>query len=185
MDPERISERTSDYSIEYFRDRKGRLKKRSVYKGPDFYYVLPEDVRRKAGVLLGVLIVLAFVFTMFPLLTADTLMHKWYTSLPFIVCLFADIHLFMGLVCFLRASEPLKREDTKSGFERLAIWSLLDMIFSFSSLAGQIVWHVRNGFFVADTMITVSTLLLFVCSVMLFKAKGCAETTESGKGGRI
>ena len=76
MDPDRITERTSDYSIEYFRDKNGRLKKRSVYKGPDFYYVLPEELRRKACVLLGAFIVLSIVFTMFPLLMANELMHK-------------------------------------------------------------------------------------------------------------
>ncbi len=179
MDPDRISERTSDYSIEYFRDKKGRLKKRSVYNGPDFYYVLPEEIRKKAVILLGGLTASAFVFTMIPLLMANELMHKWYTSLPFIVCLFADIHLVMGLVCYLRSSEPLKRDEVKAEFERLAIWSLFDMIFSFTSFVGQIIWHVKNGFLAADTVITVSTLLLFICSVMIFRAKGFAETVEN------
>lgn len=184
MDPDRITERTSDYSIEYFRDKNGRLKKRSVYKGPDFYYVLPEELRRKACVLLGAFIVLSIVFTMFPLLMANELMHKWYTSLPFIVCLFADIHLVMGFVCYLRASEPLKREDVRSGFERIAIWSFMDILFSLTSFVGQIIWHVKNGFRMTDTMITVSTLLLFICSIIVFRAKGCAETSENKVSGR-
>ena len=184
MDSERISERTSDYSIEYFRDKKGRLKKRSVYNGPDFYYVLPEEIRRKAAVFQGVLTAVAIVFTMIPLLMADELMHKWYTSLPFIVCLFADIHLVMGLVCYLRSSEPLKRDEVKAGFERLAIWSLFDMIFSFTSFVGQVIWHVKNGFLAADTLITASTLFLFICSVMIFRAKGFAETAENKGSGR-
>lgn len=180
MDPDRITERSSDYSIEYFKDKNGRLKKRSVYKGPDFYYVIPEEVRKKAYILLGTFIILTFVFTMFPLLMANELMHKWYTSLPFIVCLFADIHLVMGFVCCIRASEPLKRDDVRSGFERIAIWSFMDILFSFTSCVGQIIWHVKNGFRAGDTMITVSTLLLFICSIIIFRAKGCAEATDNG-----
>ena len=180
MDSEKISERNADYAVEYFRDGKGRLKKKSVYRGPEFCYVLPEAVRRKGAVLLVILTALSVVFTMIPLLVISPLMHKWYTSMPFIVILFGDIHLIMGLVIFLKAREPLERRDTRNGFERIAIWSFLNMFFSFSSLVGQIGWHVKNGFKAADTCITVVTLLLFAASVLIFKAKGCAEARESG-----
>ncbi|MCR4791837.1 MAG: hypothetical protein K5871_03750 [Lachnospiraceae bacterium] len=178
MDPERISERASDYTIEYSKDEKGRLRKKSVYKGPEFYYVLPNEVRMKARLLLAAFIILSVVFTMIPLLVADQLMHKWYTSLPLIVCLFGDVHLIMAFVRFVTSKEPLKREDNRACFERLAIWSLLNTIFSFTSLSGQIIWHFKNGFQTLDTLITVSTLLLLVSSILVFNAKGCAEAKE-------
>ena len=180
MDSERIKERTSDYDVEYIRDEKGRLKKSARYKGPDFYYVLPEEIRKKARVLLGVFISAEIMFTMIPLLIPDPLMHKWYTSAPLIMCLLGDIHLIMGFVIFLTAKEPLKREDTKRGFERIAIWSLLNTIFSFISSVCQIVWHVKNGFELRNTVITLSPAVLFVFSVLTFKAKGCAEARENG-----
>ena len=180
MDSERIKERTSDYDVEYIRDEKGRLKKSARYKGPDFYYVLPEEIRKKARVLLGVFISAEIMFTMIPLLIPDPLMHKWYTSAPLIMCLLGDVHLIMGFVIFLKAKEPLKREDTKAGFERIAIWSLLNTIFSFVSSVCQIVWHIKNGFEFRNTVITVSCVVLFVFSVLVFKAKGCAEARENG-----
>lgn len=180
MDSERIKERTSDYDVEYIRDEKGRLKKSARYKGPDFYYVLPEDVRKKARIILGVFILMEIVFTMIPLLIPDPLMHKWYTSAPLIMCLLGDLHLIMGFVTFLTAKEPLKREDTKHGFERIAIWAFLNTMFSFISLVCQIVWHVRNGFEIRNTVITVSCALLFVFAVLAGKVKGCAEAKENG-----
>ena len=179
MDSDRIKERTADYDVEYIRDEKGRLKKSARYKGPDFYYVLPEEVRKKARLLLGVFIIMDIIFTMIPLLIPDPLMHKWYTSAPLIMCLLGDVHLIMGFVIFLTAKEPLKREDTKRGFERIAIWGLLNTIFSFVSSAAQIVWHVKNGFEFRNTVITVSTVMLFVFSVLICKAKGCAEAREN------
>lgn len=179
MDSDRIKERTADYDVEYIRDEKGRLKKSARYKGPDFYYVLPEEVRKKARILLGVFIIMDIIFTMIPLLIPDPLMHKWYTSAPLIMCLLGDVHLIMGFVIFLTAKEPLKREDTKRGFERIAIWGLLNTIFSFVSSVAQIVWHVKNGFEFRNTVITVSTVMLFVFSVLISKAKGCAEAREN------
>ena len=179
MDSERIKERTSDYDVEYIRDEKGRLKKTARYKGPDFYYVLPEEIRKKARYLLGVFILMDIVFTMIPLLIPDPLMHKWYTSAPLIMCLLGDVHLIMGFVTFLTAKEPLKREDTKHGFERIAIWALLNAIFSFISSVSQIVWHVKNGFELLNTCITVSTIFIFVFSILIGKAKGCAEAKEN------
>ena len=179
MDSERIKERTSDYEVEFIRDEKGRLKKKARYKGPDFYYVLPEEIRKKARYLLGVFILMDIVFTMIPLLIPDPLMHKWYTSAPLIMCLLGDVHLIMGFVTFLTAKEPLKREDTKHGFERIAIWALLNAIFSFISSVSQIVWHVKNGFELLNTCITVSTIFIFVFSILIGKAKGCAEAKEN------
>ena len=180
MDSERIKERTSDYDVEYIRDEKGRLKKSARYKGPDFYYVLPEDVRKKARVILGVFILAEIVFTMIPLLIPDPLMHKWYTSAPLIMCLLGDVHLIMGFVIFLTAKEPLKREDTKHGFERIAIWAFLNTMFSFISLVCQIVWHIKNGFEFRNTVISASCALLFVFALLAGKAKGCAEAVERG-----
>ncbi len=181
MNSERMSEGKSDYSIEYSRDEKGRLKKKAVYTGPDFYYALPEEYRNKAKKILAAFIASDLVFTLIPLLIPDPLMHKWYTSAPLIICLLGDIHLLMGLYVFLRAKEPLKREETKNGFERIAIWSLLNTIFSFTSVTGQIIWHVKNGFLPIDTLITVSTFFVLVFSVLICKAKGCAEAKESGE----
>ncbi len=85
----------------------------------------------------------------------------------------------MGFVTFLTAKEPLKREDTKHGFERIAIWALLNTIFSFVSSVSQIVWHVKNGFELLNTCITVSTIFIFVFSILIGKAKGCAEAKEN------
>ena len=178
MDSERIKERTSDYEVEYIRDGKGRPKKEARYKGPDFYYVLPEEIRKKARILLGAFIFAEIVFTMIPLLIPDPLMHKWYTSAPLILCLLGDVHLIMGFVIFSTAKEPLKREDTKHGFERIAIWAFLNSMFSFISSVSQIVWHIKNGFEFKNTVITVSCIVLFVFSVLITKAKGCAEAKE-------
>ena len=179
MDSERIKERTSDYDVEYIRDEKGRLQKTARYKGPDFYYVLPEEIRNKARIILGVFILMEIVFTMIPLLIPDPLMHKWYTSAPLILCLLGDAHLIMGFVIFVTAKEPLKREDTKHGFERIAIWSFLNSMFSFITSVSQIVWHVKNGFEFKNTVITVSCIILFVFSVLISKAKGASEARES------
>ena len=180
MDSERIKERISDYEVEYIRDGKGRLKKKARYTGPDYFYVLPDEIRNRGKILLTVFIISDIAFTLIPLLISDELMHKWYTSAPLILCLLGDIHLVMGLTAFALTKPPLKREDVRHGFERIAIWSLLNAIFSFISSAAQIVWHLRNGWDAKNAFITASTVLLFVFSVLTCKAKGCAEAKENG-----
>ena len=180
MDSERIKERISDYEVEYIRDGKGRLKKKARYTGPDYFYVLPDEIRSKGKLILAAFIAADIVFTLIPLLIPDALMHKWYTSAPLILCLLGDIHLVMGLIAFATAKPPLKREDVWHGFERIAIWSLLNAVFSFVSSAAQVVWHLRNGWDAKNAFITASTVLLFVFSVLTGKAKGCAEAKENG-----
>ena len=147
-------------------------------QGAEFFFILPEDIRKKGMKILGILIAFSFVFTLIPLLIADPLMHKWYTSAPLIMCLLGDVHLVMGLVLFAKAKEPLGKNDVKKGFERIAIWAFLNSLFSFASLICQIVWHVKNGCMLRDTVITVSTMMLFAVSFVTGRAKGCAEARE-------
>ena len=178
MSPEKYSKYAADYRVEAIQDEKGHVRRIRKYVGPSFTFSVSGEERKKGAVLLGTGTVLSFAFTLCPLMMAVPLMHRWFASGSLILCLLGDVHLLLAFLLFLTCTEPATREQKDHIFDRFAIWSLLNGIFSGISLICQIVWYGKGKGTPGEGIVTLSTALLFITSLIVFRAKAYAAFAE-------
>ena len=167
-----------DYTTDVVTGPDGRPRKVRRYTGPDFYFAGETESLKKGRIILASGIAASVVFNLVSLFLNTSIMHSWFTSGPHIMCLLGNVHLVMAYVKYVSLKEPFTREDSEHTFDRLAIWSMLNMVFSFTAVIACILWNIKNTPAPADVAVVVLTTLLFSASVFLFSNKGFAKTRQ-------
>lgn len=129
---------------------------------------------------LGIAIAVSLCFNIIPLVIPAEAMHRWYTSGSLILCLLGNAHIIIAFCYFCFRKEPYEDKAEKKQFERLAIWSFLNIFFGGVSLTGQIVRMFRTSHdeMIRDIIIILSTAVLFVTNICIFRAKSCVQPDE-------
>lgn len=129
---------------------------------------------------LGIAIAVSLCFNIIPLVIPAETMHRWYTSGSLILCLMGNVHLIIAFWYFCTRREPYEDKAEKKQFERLAIWSFLNIFFSGVSLTGQIIrmFKIEHSELIKDIVIICSTFGLFVTNICIFRAKSCVQPDE-------
>ena len=173
-----IKRYAKDYTTDVITDPNGRSRKIRRYTGPDFYFSQDTETLKRGRIILVSGIAVSIICNLVSLVLNTSIMHSWFTSGPHIMCMLGNVHLVMAFVNYISFKEPFTREDSEHTFDRLAIWSMLNMIFSFAAVIACIFWNVKNTPAAADVAVVVLTTLLFSASVFLFSNKGFAKTRQ-------
>ena len=173
-----IKRYAKDYTTDVITGPNGRPRKIRRYTGPEFYFEADEKSLKKGRTILASGIASGLICNVVSLILNTSIMHSWFTSGPHIMCLLGNVHLVMAYVGVVTVKEPFTREDSEHVFDRMAIWSLLNMLFSFAAVIACIVWSVKNTPAPADIAVVVLTTLLFSASTFVFSNKAYAKTRQ-------
>ena len=171
---------TGDYRLENVLDSGGKLKTIPVYRGPYFCFSAPaKEIRRTKLRLLILTLISSFSLLAALLLPAAVLRHL-YAILPLVLCLPPIVLIWQSIWTMFRAGEKARREDRDRICDGLRAWSLVLLILSVLSLAGQIVGYCC-GDSLRDLPTTGLTCLIAVPALLTHGTKGGLEMKEIGE----
>ena len=162
---------TGDYGLENVLDAKGRMRTRSVYRGPLFVFTAPPEAVEREKRLCPVLAALIFIVVFVPLCLRADSMHLWYVSVPIVLSLLPFWMLATACAALIGAKPPVTREQKDKIHERVVLWSLVLTFLNLFALVGQIV-HLSGGAASAeDWIIGALSAVTFVLALLFFRQK--------------
>ena len=162
---------TGDYRLENVLDSRGKMKTVSVYSGAFFRFTESGERLRRTKSLAAVLTVLSAAAGLIPLFINTPIVHNWFVTVPFVCGLLPLAWEIMSVFLILTAKERVKREERDKMTPRLTLASLLVLILTVISLAGQLWFCIRNAVCAADMAVTACTAVLILVSGLLFLQK--------------
>ncbi len=166
-----------DYRLENVLDRRGKLKTVPVYRGPLFRFKQEESVVKRAKVRCIVFTAAATISLFATLIIRAELLQIIYVVMPLILCILPVSLLWMGNYNLLTVGKTVRRDQNDRIHNRFAGWSIVLLILSAMSLIGQITAYLKHAA-TGSIPITVSTVVIIVCAVLIFITKKDLEMRE-------
>ena len=160
----------NDYKLENVLDAKGRTVTKAIYKGVWYGFVKsPEEVKKASRRLAAAAGCAALSLAAGLSFYANTgFSAQYYTNIPFLVCAFPLIFLFVAVYSLFRPREKYTREQKDKTGDRIAKTSFLGMLFSGVNLVGIIVAAILKLTGVETRPVRLNDIIFIVFSVLLF-----------------
>lgn len=158
----------------------GKIKRKMVYTGPFYRWAMTEETLKKNRILYLILNVAAWVIFIGSMLFYSNLSRIIYIILPY-ACLMLVLFFFSAAAYnLLFAKQPMNREIKEKTYDRIKGASLVGMIFSGGSFAGEAVGSllVLNAVKTEDILFIIATVLLFFIFNIGFVNAGKLIVTE-------
>lgn len=161
------------YEVEYYEAPNGKMKKRSVYKGPHYTF---DDADRKAvvrdGLVLALISLAAFV-------AAGCLRSCWgqhvaWVAIPYVLNLIAPLYTMGGLLRLRKMKCPATEVDRGDGQQALGMGSIYQLIFgaawTVTSLVSLIVYRAYIIAWPSDIVFALMGVVTLVCGIFQFRS---------------
>lgn len=159
-----------DYRLENITDRRGKLKTVPVYRGPLFRFKAEGKTLKIAKRRLLLLTALATAALLVTMLLRSQLLTRIYVVMPLVLSILPAVLLWMGVYNLFTAGESVRRDQSDRIHNRFAGWSVVLIVLSVFSLAGQIIAYF-GSFDAGGIPVTVCTIVLLLCGALIFRGK--------------
>jgi hypothetical protein len=165
----------NDYVLQELPDKKGKLRKVSVYKGP--LYRFTGDGAKTARAL-SVPVLAATLCCVTPLVTVSPATRLMYVMVPLVLALLPLARLWICVYGAVRAGESVTRDKKDRISGSLAPWGMTLLVLAAVSLAGQAYNLIAAGFTRPDGVVAVTTAVAAGCGAYLFSRRNALEMEE-------
>ena len=159
-----------DYRLENVPDRRGKLKTVPVYRGPLFRFKAENGVVKAAKRRLLLLTALATASLLVTMLLRSEFLTRIYIVMPLVLSILPVALLWMGVYNLITAGGSVRRDQSDRIYNRFAGWSVVLVVISAFSLAGQIIAYF-GSFDAGGIPVTVCTVVLLLCGALIFRSK--------------
>ena len=169
-----------DYRLENITDRKGRIKTVPVYRGPLFRFQADAQALKQAKLRFLALTAAASAALLITLLLKADVLQRIYVIMPLVLGILPVVLLWSALYNLFNAGGSLRRDQSERIHNRVAGWSVVLLVLSGLSLIGQIAAYA-SGSGAGGIPVTVCSVVIIVCAVLIFAGKGVLQTEEIPK----